>query len=98
MLHTLPDEVLAKCLAILPHVELLDIQSVCKSWVKLMNAVAHEGKVCVFGIENSPPLALADGVWTGLPSLPDEYCFGYGRKLHNPSASRDPMLGSVPLP
>ena len=35
MLHTLPDEVLAKCLAILPHVELLDVQRVCKSWVKL---------------------------------------------------------------
>ena len=35
MLHTLPDEILAKCLAILPHVELLDIQRVCKSWVKL---------------------------------------------------------------
>ena len=68
------------------------------AWGNGMNAVAHEGKVCVFGIENSPPLALADGVWTGLPSLPDEYCFGYGRKLHNPSANRDPMLGSVPLP
>ena len=68
------------------------------AWGNGMNAVAHEGKVCVFGIEDSPPLALADGVWTGLPSLPDEYCFGYGRKLHNPSANRDPMLGSVPLP
>ena len=36
-----------------------------------MRAVAHCGAVCVFGLADSPPLALVNGAWTTLPSLPD---------------------------
>ena len=52
MLHTLPDEVLAKCLAILPHVEFLDIQRVCKSWVKLRRSKEFRVKCYKPGAEH----------------------------------------------
>ena len=38
-----------------------------------MNAVAHAGKVCVFGLRETPPLALARGVWTELPRIPQRW-------------------------
>ena len=64
MLHTLPDEILAKCLAILPHVELLDIQRVCKSWVKLRRSKEFRVKCYKPGAEHT-----IDG-WRLLPMPP----------------------------
>ena len=35
----------------------------------MLSAVAHEGRVVMYGAEGAPPLALVDGVWTELPHL-----------------------------
>ena len=67
-----------------------------------MSAVAHMGSVCIFGIEGSPPLALADGVWTALPPLPEiDYMMQCGWPGHSninlPSGYDHPRLASLPL-
>ena len=67
-----------------------------------MSAVAHMGSVCVFGIEGSPPLALANGVWTALPPLPEiDYMMRCGWPGHFnanlPSGYGHPRLASLPL-
>ena len=71
-------------------------------WGEYMSAVAHMGSVCIFGIEGSPPLALADGVWTALPPLPEiDYMMRCGWPGHSninlPSGYDHPRLASLPL-
>ena len=60
-----------------------------------MRAVAHCGAVCVFGLADSPPLALVNGAWTTLPPLPDTP--GYDGPNYNPSGDTEPKVASVPL-
>ncbi len=38
-----------------------------------MNAVAHAGMVCIFGLAETPPLALTRGAWTELPPIPQRW-------------------------
>ena len=112
MLHTLPDEVLAKCLAILPHVELLDVQRVCKSWVKLRRskefrvarAAVDEHALVVTNwtdagdCTNLGTYALVGGSWRKMAPNDVTLMTGAATSFRGDFTNRDPMLGSVPLP
>ena len=71
-----------------PSVPMNQVRTSPCPWGMGISAAAHEGRLVLFGLENSPPLELVDGAWSPLPQVP---CLGNGR-----SASH-PQIGSLPL-
>ena len=95
-MRVLPDDLVAKCLAMLPQCDLQE-RCVCKRWRELRLSSPAFRRYRRDGVER-----VADGVWTALPPLPEiDYMMQCGWPGHDnanlPSGYYHPRLASLPL-